>query len=123
MCSPKRVRSMRRDDQRLGDILEALDWIARVLGAKTEADFMADETLRHAVARHLTIVGEAAGRLSSEVRSRDSSVNWREIVGLRNVLVHDYFGIFWPTVWRAATVEGPVLRERIAALLDQPGLD
>jgi uncharacterized protein with HEPN domain len=55
---------MRRDRQRLNDILEALDWIAKSLAGRTEAGFLADETLCYAVAQKLTIVGEAVARLN-----------------------------------------------------------
>ncbi len=51
---------MRRDEQRLHDILEALDWIAGATAGRTEAEFLADETLCYAVAQRLTVAGEAA---------------------------------------------------------------
>jgi uncharacterized protein with HEPN domain len=106
---------MRRDDQRLKDILEALDWISRAVVGKTEADFIADDTLCYAVAQRLTTVGEAVSRLSLEVKARDASVPWQDIVGLRNILVHEYFGIHWPLVWQTAVDHVPVLRAQIAA--------
>ena len=61
---------MRRDEQRLSDILEALDWIARAIAGKTEAGFLADETLCYAVAQRLTTVGEAVARLSPELKTQ-----------------------------------------------------
>ena len=85
---------MRRDQQRLNDILGALDWIAKAVSGRTEADFLADETLCYAVAQKLTIIGEAVARLSLELTARHSSVPWPDIVGLRNILVHEYFGIY-----------------------------
>jgi uncharacterized protein with HEPN domain len=54
---------MRRDGQRLADILEALGWIARAVSGKTEAEFVADETLCYAVAQKLTIIGKAVSQL------------------------------------------------------------
>jgi uncharacterized protein with HEPN domain len=107
---------MRRDDQRLSDILEALDWIASAVSGKTEADFVADDTLCYAVAQRLTTVGEAVSRLSSEIKARDGSVPWQDIVGLRNILVHEYFGIYWPLVWQTAADHAPILRARIALI-------
>jgi len=65
---------MRRDDQRLSDILEALDWIAKVVSGRTEAGFVADETLCYAVAQRRTTVGEAVARLTPELKARYSSV-------------------------------------------------
>ena len=87
---------MRRDDQRLTDIVEALDWIAKAISGRTEPGFLADETLCYAVAQRLTTVGEAMARLSPEVKTLDGSVPSQDVVGLRNILVHEYFGIYWP---------------------------
>ena len=68
---------------------------------------MADETLCYAVAQKLTIVGEAVARLSQEIRERHNSVPWADIVGLRNILVHEYFGIYWPLVGRLRLTTHP----------------
>jgi uncharacterized protein with HEPN domain len=107
---------MRRDEQRLSDILTALDWITKVVSGRTEDDFVADETLCYAVAQRLTTVGEAVARLSPEIKARHSAVPWQDIVGLRNILVHEYFGIHWPLVWQTAVDHLPVLRAQIAAI-------
>lgn len=85
---------MRRDDLRLRDILEALDSLPRIIGGRTEAEFLADETVCYAVAQRLTVVGEAAARLSLEVRQRFPAVPWADIIAFRNILVHEYFGIY-----------------------------
>jgi uncharacterized protein with HEPN domain len=108
---------MRRDRQRLNDILEALDWIAKATASRTEAQFLADETLCYAVAQKLTIIGEAVARLSPEITRRHNSAPWPDIVGLRNILVHEYFGIYWPFVWQTAVDHAPLLREQVAQIL------
>ena len=77
---------MRRDQQRLTDIVEALDWIARAIAGRTEADFLGDETLCYAVAQKLPIVAEAVAWLSPEVTTRYNSMPWPDIVRLRNIL-------------------------------------
>ena len=109
---------MRRDEQRLRDPIEALDWIARAISGKTEAEFLSGETLCFAVAQKLTIVGEASSRLTAEIRTRFNTVPWADVVGLRNVLVHEYFGIHWPLVWQTATDHAPVLRQQVQDILD-----
>jgi len=108
---------MRRDQQRLHDILEALDWITTAIAGRTEAEFLDDETLCYAVAQKLTIIGEAVARLSQDLRARHNSVPWPDIVGLRNILVHEYFGIYWPLVWQTASDHVPVLREQVSEIL------
>jgi uncharacterized protein with HEPN domain len=65
----------------------------------------------------LTIIGEAAGRVSPATRSQAPQVPWPQIVAFRNILVHAYFGIDWERVGRAAKHRCPVLREQIARLL------
>ena len=108
---------MRRDRQRLTDILEALDWIAKAIAGRTEAEFLANETLCYAVAQKLTIIGEAVARLSPELTARHNSLPWPDIVGLRNILVHEYFGIHWPLVWQTRVDHAPVLRVQVAEIL------
>ena len=108
---------MRRDRQRLSYSLEALDWIPKAIAGRTEDESVADETFCHAVAQRLTILGEAVARLSPEFRVRHSAVPWPDIVGLRNILVHEYFGIYWPLVWQTAVDHAPVLREQVAEIL------
>ena len=104
---------MRRDRQRLGDILEALDSLARIIHGRDEAEFLRDEIVRYAVVQRLTVVGEAAAGVSSELRQRHAAVPWADIVAFRNVAVHEYFGIHWPIVWVTATEQAPRLREQI----------
>ena len=65
---------MRRDSQRLNDVLEALDWIVMAVSGRTEANILADETLCFAVGQKLTILGEAVARLSPELKARYDSV-------------------------------------------------
>lgn len=84
--------------QRLHDIIEALAWVAKAVEQRTEDDF-ADDALRYAIAQQLTVVGEAAGRLSAELTERYPLVPWADIVGPRNILVHQYFGVYLPLVW------------------------
>ena len=108
---------MRRDYLRLRDILDALDSLTRIIGGRTEAEFLADETVCYAAAQRLTVVGEAAARLSEEVKQRFPMVPWADIIAFRNILVHEYFGIYWPIVWLTATVQVPELRHRITEIL------
>ena len=94
-----------------------LDWIVRAIHGSSESTFIADETLCFAVAHKLSIVGEAAARLSAELAGKFSTVPWRDIVGLRNALVHEYFGIYWPLVFQTAETDVPRLREQVANIL------
>jgi uncharacterized protein with HEPN domain len=114
---------MRRDRQRLLDILDALDWIAKAVAHRTEAEFLADETLRYAIAQRLTVIGEAVARLTPQITAGYNSVPWPDIVGLRNILVHEYFGIHWPFVWQTAVDHAPVLRGQIVEILKAESIE
>ena len=97
--------------------MEALDSLARSLVDCKEAEFLSNDLLYSASAHKLTIVGEAASRMSDEIKERYPQGEWRKVIGLRNVLVHEYFGVDRPMVWEVAISEAPLLRDRIAAIL------
>jgi uncharacterized protein with HEPN domain len=64
------------------------------------------------------VIGEAAARVSADLRSRHPEIPWPEIIAFRNILVHAYFGIDWGVVWLAAAKQVPVLRRQVATVLD-----
>ncbi len=108
------------DDISLRQILDhALEAVKLVQG-HTEAS-LSEDRLRHlAVTRLLTIVGEAATRLSSERRGTLSHIPWRQIIGLRNILIHMYHDIDDSTLWQILTNDLPKLIYEIEKL-DLPG--
>ncbi len=99
------------------DILEALDSLRHNLQNCTEAEFLSSDLIFGASAYKLAIVGEAATRVSPETKERNPHIEWRAIAGLRNVLVHEYFGVDRSMVWEVASVEAPRLRDQLAAIL------
>src|SRR5688572_19581828 len=104
---------MRRDYLYLNDIVEAADHIAAFIADADLQVFQQSEMMRSAVVYKLTIIGEAAARMSEELRKRHPEVPWPQIVGFRNILVRAYFGIDWAEVWRSAKNRCPVLREQV----------
>jgi uncharacterized protein with HEPN domain len=110
---------MRREELYLRDIVEAADCIATFIAGLRFSTFQASEMVRSAVVQKLAVIGEAAARLSDEVKSRHPHVPWPRIVAFRNILVHDYFGIDWNVVWHAAEKQTPLLREQIASVLHE----
>jgi uncharacterized protein with HEPN domain len=73
--------------------------------------------LRSAVVQKLVIIGEAAARVSEELKTRHPQIPFPQIIDFRNILVHAYFGIDWDVVWLAARNRCPILREQIAGIL------
>ncbi len=91
---------MRRDFRLyLDDILEAIHQIRTYLADQNEEAFANDRKTQDAVIRNLEIIGEATGNLPDQVRKGEPEIDWRKIIGLRNILIHEYFGINLPIVW------------------------
>lgn len=110
---------MRREQLYLTDMIEAADAIQRFLKDIKQHTFLKDDLLQSAVLQKLTIIGEAAARLPKEFRERHSEIEWEDIIGFRNIVVHEYFAVEWSIVWVAATQEVPDLRHRIADILER----
>ncbi len=108
---------MRRDELYLRDIVEAADHIAQFVAGLELSGFQESELTRSAVVQKLTVIGEAAARLSDDLEARHREIPWPRIVAFRNILVHAYFGIDWPVVWLAATKQVPELRDRVMSIL------
>ena len=111
---------MRDDRARLLDILEAIDKIEqRALAGKEQ--FLVDELLQVWMIHHVQIIGEAASRLSGSLRTCSPSVPWDDVIAMRNVLVHQYFGIDLEEVWGTVFFDIPALRSSIEKVLDELG--
>ncbi|TAK31291.1 MAG: DUF86 domain-containing protein [Chloroflexota bacterium] len=83
----------------LDDILEAIERIRSYVQGVDLETFSNDRKTQDAVARNLEIIGEAAGNLPEAVTQDVPQIEWRKIRGLRNILIHEYFGISQSIVW------------------------
>ena len=97
----------------LHNMLEAADKVALFIQGMTEQQFLVDEKTQYAVVRALEVIGEAAKKVPGAIRSQQPDLPWREVVGMRDKLIHDYFGVNLAVVWKTATEDAP----RIAAVL------
>ena len=100
------------------DIRDAADAIVEHIAGRSEQELMGDRTARAAVLHELTVIGEAAARISIETRRAHPEIPWAEIVGFRNVVIHRYFGLSWPIIWVTVTEDVPDLRGKVAAILE-----
>lgn len=80
--------------------------------------FASDETLQRAFIRSLEIVGEASKKVPDEFRARNPDVEWRAMAGMRDRLIHDYFGVDLEIVWDVVRHHIPRLRAQVAAILE-----
>ena len=112
---------MRDPRERLQDILEAIQNIQRHATIGRQA-FEQDELVQSWCVRHLQIIGEAARALPDETRNSIPEIPWSKIIGMRHVLVHNYFGIDTELVWNVVESELHLLKTAIESFLNQkPG--
>jgi uncharacterized protein with HEPN domain len=94
-----------------------IDLLVEFLATSGLTGFRESELVRSAVVQKLAVIGEAATRISDELKARHPEVPWPRIVGLRIILIHACFGIDWDVVWRAASRRCPGLRDQVARIL------
>lgn len=107
---------MRDDRARLEDILQAIASIARY-AVRGRPAFDRDELVQSWMVYHLTLIGEAAARLSPEVRHRHPEIPWPRVIGMRNILIHGYFAIDLEEVWETVEQRVPALQNQVQAIL------
>ncbi len=105
----------------LQDVLEAIDNVAEFVGPLTRDQFQADKKTLHAVVRNLEVIGEAIKQVPPEIRDRHPQVPWQRIAGLRDILIHHYFGIDIDIVWDIVENKLPELKSQIQAVLAEFG--
>ena len=106
----------RNERLRVLDILDAIDRITSYVEGMSYESFLADRKTQDAVTRNIEIIGEAARSLSTDFKEKHSDIPWADIVGMRNIIVHQYFGILPDVVWDVIRNELPLLRLQIASL-------
>lgn len=98
-------------------VVEADYLIAHSRGLTWE-HFSHDETLRRAFVRSLEIIGEAAKKVPGGFRAQHPNIEWRSMAGMRDRLIHDYFGVDYELVWDVVRNRIPELRRQLAAVLE-----
>jgi len=107
---------------RIDDIVESIEKIQRFIEGMDFAQFRADDRTVDAVLHNLMVIGEAAGRMPQAVVDRHPEIPWSKMRGIRNVVVHEYFGISLDVVWETASSDLPAVAPALRSLLDEESL-
>ncbi|AKG92151.1 hypothetical protein GAH_00502 [Geoglobus ahangari] len=111
---------MRRDYRLfLKDIIEAMEAIESFVGDMGYEGFVKNDLVRSAVVRKLEIIGEAAKNIPDDIRERYPLLPWKRMAGMRDRLIHAYFGVDYKLVWDAIKYEIPRLKPEIIKILEE----
>jgi uncharacterized protein with HEPN domain len=107
---------MRSDIERLKDIAEAVAAVEKY-ATRGRSAFEKDELIQTWVLHHLLILGEAAAKISDEFKEKHTEIPWSKVVGMRNILVHNYFGIDFDVVWGVVESDLPQLKKLLGQIV------
>ena len=105
----------------LGHILDSIELIESYSREKTELDLMNSIGLQDKIIRRIEIIGEAVKNLPPDLRRDYPEIPWRDMAGMRDIVVHQYFGVDLEAVWQAATVDFPELKVKILKIQEEIG--
>ena len=101
----------------LNHILESIGEIEKNLTNLNEVEFYRNVTVQDAIIRRLEIIGEATKNLPKSFKDKHSEVEWRKVAGLRDIIVHEYFGLSLKLIWRITQKDIPELKRKISKVM------
>jgi uncharacterized protein with HEPN domain len=112
------MRNKLGDKERIQHILDAIVEIETYIHEATKEQFLHNSMMRFASIKQIEIIGEAANQVTNETKDKFSEIEWKQIIGLRNILVHEYFGVDNSLIWQIVITDIPKLKERIVDVLN-----
>lgn len=112
------MRGKLGDKVRLQHIIDAIFEIESYLFEKEFSDFIQNSMMRFACIKQMEIIGEASNHVTDETKEKFSSIEWSQIIGMRNVFVHEYFGIDISLVWEIIKNDLPELKKKLIAIIN-----
>jgi uncharacterized protein with HEPN domain len=109
----------RRLNVYLEDIVESIKLIEDFVSGISQSAFEANIEKQDAVIRRLAIIGEAVKNVPDDIRAKYPEVPWRDAAGLRDVVVHEYFGVSLEVIWGVAVRELPLLKEQVLRIQEE----
>jgi uncharacterized protein with HEPN domain len=99
----------------LKHIIDAILFIEKHCGKINSTQFYKDEVLQSAIVRQLEIIGEAAKSISKSTKTKLNEIEWNKVIGMRNKLIHEYFGVDLNVVWATIKEELPRLKKYLVS--------
>ncbi|RPI33873.1 MAG: DUF86 domain-containing protein [Nitrospiraceae bacterium] len=100
-------------------MLDEIDYILSQISDMNYESFLRDETLKRAFVRSIEVIGEASKKLPEHIKAMQQDIEWRKVSGMRDRLIHDYFGVDYTIVWDVASNKLPDLLAKLHALLNK----
>jgi len=103
----------------LEHILEAINLIEEYIKDKEKSDFLKSKQLQDSVIRRIEIIGEAIKNIPSDFKGSHENIPWKEIIGMRDILIHQYFGVDLELTWQVIVVDLPKLKKSIISIINE----
>jgi uncharacterized protein with HEPN domain len=103
----------------LRHIQDAISRIENYIQGIGYKEFMDNHLIQDGVIRQIQIIGEATKRLSDEIKEEHPGIPWKDIMGMRDKLIHDYFGVDLDAVWDTAKQDIPALKSKLIGIIEK----
>ena len=110
---------MKQDSPFLKHILDEINFLLKETKGLSYEDFISNELLKRGCSRSIEIIGEAAKNISTDLKKKYKDIKWKDISGMRDKIIHFYFGVKWEIVWSVIKNEIPLLKEKIETILKE----
>lgn len=111
--------SKRKTAEFLGDILESIKRIEGYTKGVSFQELLKNTLIQDAVIRNMEIIGEAVKNISDEFKKKHNEIEWKKIAGMRDKIIHFYFGVNWEIVWDVIRHKLPGLKQKIESILER----
>jgi uncharacterized protein with HEPN domain len=105
------------DELRVRHVLDAIKEIESYLLNISKEEFLASSEKRFATIKQLEIIGEACARISTSIKENYPEVEWKNIIGFRNISIHEYFGVNFQIVWQIVQLDIPMVKQQFLKIL------